>query len=111
MGKLKSAGALALAAVAVMLSTPPTGHAEGKGHAGPRRAPHGRTAGPARTSYGVGERLPAAYVAAPRHLLADPPRYALRHAPAGFRWVVIDRDAYLVRTRTGEIADAVILIG
>ena len=100
---VKGAGALpTIIAAAITLATPLAARAEGAGGAPP---------GLAKKAYDVGERLPAAYVGERRHLLSEPERYGLHAAPAGFRWVVIDRDAYLVRTRTGVITDVVTLIG
>lgn len=78
------------------------------GHRSPpglAKKPHHMPPGLAKKYYGVGERLPAAYVGEPRNSLSDPRRYGLRYAPSGYRWVVIERDAYLVRTRTGVITD------
>ncbi|CAN7192428.1 RcnB family protein [Phenylobacterium sp. LjRoot219] len=69
------------------------------------KKPHHMPPGLAKKYYGVGERLPTAYVGEPRNSLSDPRRYGLRYAPSGYRWVVIERDAYLVRTRTGVITD------
>jgi Ni/Co efflux regulator RcnB len=68
---------------------------------------HHMPPGLAKKYYGVGERLPVAYVGEPRHYLAEPRRYGLRYPPAGSRWVVVDHDAYLVQTRTGVITEVV----
>lgn len=67
--------------------------------------PHHMPPGQAKKHFGVGQRLPAAYAAEPRHYLTNPRRYGLRYAPAGHRWVVVGDDAYMVRTRTGVITD------
>lgn len=66
---------------------------------------HRMPPGQGKKYFGVGERLPVAYVSEPRHYLTDPRRYGLRYAPSGHRWVVLDGDAYLVRSRTGTITD------
>jgi len=71
------------------------------------KKPHHMPPGLAKKYYGVGERLPVSYVRERDHYLIDPPRYGLRYPPAGYRWVVVDDDAYLVRTRTGTITDVV----
>jgi Ni/Co efflux regulator RcnB len=68
---------------------------------------HGMPPGQAKKYYGVGERMPADYVRERRHALDEPERYGLRYPPEGYRWVIVDHDAYLVRTRTGIVADVV----
>ena len=35
-------------------------------------------------------------------------RYDLREAPPGYRWVIVDEDAYLTQVATGLVAEAVI---
>lgn len=67
------------------------------------KKPHHMPPGLAKKYYGVGERLPTSYVSQRSHYLADPPAYGLRTAPTGYRWVIVEHDAYLVRTRTGMI--------
>jgi Ni/Co efflux regulator RcnB len=55
--------------------------------------------------YEVGDRIPASYVRDRRYRLDEPWKYRLRPAPAGYRWMNLDGDAYLVRTDTGRIKD------
>lgn len=69
------------------------------------KKPHGMPPGQAKKVYGVGERMPADYVRERRRQLDEPERYGLRYPPEGYRWVVVDHDAYLVRSRTGIVAD------
>lgn len=66
------------------------------------KKPHRMPPGQAK-KYNVGERLPGSYVQA-RYFVASPQHYRLRPAPAGFQWVLLNQDAYLVRTRTGVVA-------
>jgi Ni/Co efflux regulator RcnB len=77
------------------------------GPPGLAKKPHHMPPGLAKKYYGVGERLPVTYVRERDHYVIDPPRYGLRYAPAGYRWVAVGDDAYLVRTRTGVITDVV----
>jgi Ni/Co efflux regulator RcnB len=69
------------------------------------KRPHHMPPGLAKKSYEVGEQLPADVVRERRRALGEPERYGLRYPPAGYRWIVIDHDAYMVRTRTGIVAD------
>lgn len=66
-----------------------------------------RRGGLEKASYAVGEKLPLSYVSAPEHRLSDPVGRGLRSPPKGSRWVVIEHDAYLVRTRNGVITHVV----
>ena len=77
------------------------------GPPGLAKKPHHMPPGLAKKYYGVGERLPVTYIRERDHYVMDPPRYGLRYAPAGYRWVAVGDDAYLVRTRTGVITDVV----
>ena len=42
------------------------------------------------------------------HYLEDWRRYDLEPAPPGYRWVVVDQDAYLMQVTTGLVANAII---
>jgi len=70
------------------------------------KKPHGMPPGQAKKYYGVGERLPVAYVQ-PSQYLRNERRYGLRAPPPGYRWVIVERDAYLVRTRSGVITEVI----
>ena len=63
--------------------------------------PQGHHAG---TWWGVGSRLPATYYA-PMYVV-DYRRYRLPMPPAGFRWVRVENDVYLVHSASGLIRDA-----
>jgi Ni/Co efflux regulator RcnB len=64
--------------------------------------------GQAKKVFNQGERLPAAYYAQnPSYMLSNPAQYQLQPPPAGYRWVRVDNDVYLVRTDTGVITDIV----
>jgi Ni/Co efflux regulator RcnB len=53
-----------------------------------------------------GEYLPVDYRTG--HSFEDWRRYDLEPAPPGYRWVVVDRDAYLMEVTTGLVANAII---
>lgn len=76
------------------------------GPPGLAKKPHGMPPGQAKKYYGVGERLPVAYVQ-PSQYLVNERRYGLRTPPAGYRWVIVEDDAYLVRTRSGVVAEVI----
>jgi hypothetical protein len=61
--------------------------------------------GQAKKLYGRGEILPRTYIAPSYYV--EPAPYRLPPPPIGDRWVVVDGNAYLVRTRTGLIMDVV----
>lgn len=56
-----------------------------------------------------GDRLPVIYVQNPRYYVR-PVAYDLAPAPYGYRWVLVEDDAYLARTDTGLIAQVVLNI-
>lgn len=62
--------------------------------------------GQAKKLYGRGEFLPRVYVA-PTYYVREPVQYRLAPPPPGARWVIVDGNAYLVRTETGLIMDVV----
>ena len=61
--------------------------------------------GHAKKIWGKGEYLPVDYR---DHYFEDWRRYDLREAPPGYRWVIVDQDAYLTEVASGLIADAII---
>lgn len=77
------------------------------GPPGLRRHPHGMPPGQAKKLYGVGERMPVAYINDRQYVIAEPARYRLRAPPAGYRWVLYGEDAYLVRTQTGLVSEVI----
>lgn len=62
--------------------------------------------GHARKMWKKGEYLPVDYRTG--HYFEDWRRYDLEPAPQGYRWVVVDRDAYLMEVTTGLVANAII---
>lgn len=83
----------------------PPGHA--KGHdLPPGLAKQGKVPpGHAKKMWQRGEHLPHEYR---EYQFDDWARYDLRPAPAGYRWVRVDDDAYLTEITTGLVAQAVI---
>jgi Ni/Co efflux regulator RcnB len=64
--------------------------------------------GQAKKIFNQGERLPASYYAQnPTYVLSNPARYQLSPAPAGYRWVRVENDVYLVRSETGLITEVI----
>ncbi|HEY0647460.1 RcnB family protein [Phenylobacterium sp.] len=74
---------------------------------GRKRHPHGMPPGQAKKLYGVGERMPTAYINDRQYIIYEPARYRLRTPPAGYRWVLYGEDAYLVRTETGLVSEVI----
>jgi surface antigen/Ni/Co efflux regulator RcnB len=68
--------------------------------------PYGLPPGQARMMWRRGERIPHAYIA-PQYFIVEPRVYHLAPPRPGFRWIVVDGDAYLVETRSGMIADMI----
>jgi len=96
------AGALCLSPIA--FADPPP-HARGEALP-PGLAKQGKVPpGHAKKLWGKGQYLPREYREA---RLEDWHTYDLRPAPTGHRWVHVDRDAYLVETASGLIAEALI---
>lgn len=96
--------AAALGAGGLAFADPP-GHARGY-ELPPGLAKQGKIPpGHAKKIWGKGQYLPREY----REVFFDDwRRYELRPAPAGYRWVRVDRDAYLVEVASGLIAEALI---
>ncbi len=62
--------------------------------------------GHAKKMWKKGEYLPADYRTG--HYFEDWRRYDLEPAPPGYRWVVVDQDAYQMEVTTGLVANAII---
>lgn len=62
--------------------------------------------GQAKKMWNRGDYLPSDY--RNDHDFDDWHRYDLKPPPAGYRWVIVDRDAYLMQTTTGLVAQAII---
>jgi Ni/Co efflux regulator RcnB len=100
-----------LTAVAVLcVLTAPMASAAGRGKGdmppGLSGKPHGMPPGQAKKMWKKGESIPSTYIV-PRYFIAEPRVYHLAPPPPGYRWVVVDGDAYLVQTRNGLIAEVI----
>jgi Ni/Co efflux regulator RcnB len=62
--------------------------------------------GQAKKMWNRGDYLPSDYRY--DHDFNDWHRYDLKPAPPGYRWVIVDGDAYLMQTTTGLVAQAII---
>ena len=119
---------LVMAAAAIAVLSAPVGAAakpdHGRGHdrgdqGGPpgldndgppglAKKPYGLPPGQAKKMWGRGEQIPSIYRS--RRYYIDPVQYHLRQPPFGYRWVLVDGRAYLVRTDTGLIADVIVAL-
>jgi Ni/Co efflux regulator RcnB len=81
-------------------------HGDG-GPPGLAKKPYGLPPGQAKKMWRQGERIPRVYYSEPQYVVVRPDRYRLRPAPVGYRWVLVEDDAYLVRRDSGLIADIV----
>lgn len=106
------------AAAAALLTAPaaladPPGHAKGhdkhhsSGPPGLAKKPHGMPPGQAKKMWRQGERLPRAYYSETRYVIVEPQRYRLAPPPVGYRWVLVEDDAYLVRRDNGLVAEVI----
>jgi len=93
------------------------GHDKDKGHGGYERdggppgladKPYGMPPGQAKKMWRKGQRMPVTYYTRTEYYVVEPARYHLRYPPPGYRWVLVDGDAYLVRTQSGLIADVIV---
>jgi Ni/Co efflux regulator RcnB/surface antigen len=110
-----------LLAAAAYLATVPAVHADPDHDRGHDRWDHDRghdrwdhdhghrglPPGQVRKMWRRGERLPLTYVG-PRYFVAEPHRYHLAAPRRGYRWVVVDHDAYLVEIASGLVADVMV---
>jgi hypothetical protein len=100
-----------LTAIAVLcvLTAPATSVARGKGPDMPpglAGKPHGLPPGQAKKMWKKGQRIPSTYIV-PQYFVPEPRVYHLAPPPPGYRWVVVDGDAYLVQTTNGLIAEVI----
>jgi Ni/Co efflux regulator RcnB len=96
---------VALAATLVaspVLAKPPGGVPPGLA-----KKPGGLPPGQAKKIYQRGERLPLTYLQS-QYYVTQPVRYHLDPAPPGYRWVLVDENAYLANTQTGLIANVIL---
>lgn len=97
--------AAAALGVAMLAQAGPPPHARGEALP-PGLAKQGKVPpGHARKIWGKGQYLPAEYRDV--HII-DWRRHDLAPAPRGHQWVRVDRDAYLIETASGLIAQALI---
>jgi Ni/Co efflux regulator RcnB len=94
--------AVLLVAAAALAFAGPAALAEPK-----KPHPHGGPPGQMKKMWRKGERLPSSYYTSTRYYIVEPARYRLAPPPAGYRWVLVDGDAYLVRRDNGLVADLV----
>src|SRR5438128_222166 len=71
------------------------------------KKPGGLPPGQAKKIYKQGERLPLTYMQT-RYYVSEPVRYRLEPAPPGYRWVLVDENAYLANTQTGLITSVIL---
>jgi hypothetical protein len=71
------------------------------------KKPYGLPPGQAKKLYAAGERIPAEYYQQPEYYIVRPRTYGLAPPPPGYRWVLVDGNAYLVATATGLIANVI----
>ena len=71
------------------------------------KKPYGLPPGQAKKLYATGERIPAEYYRQPEYYIVRPQIYGLAPAPPGYRWVLVDGNAYLVATTSGLIANVI----
>lgn len=71
------------------------------------KKPGGLPPGQAKKIWARGEYLPKTYIAQPNYI-DDYRRYGLTPAPAGYRWVRVEENAYLTQTTTGLIANVIL---
>jgi Ni/Co efflux regulator RcnB len=76
---------------------------KGKAHKHAAKA-HAKAVKRAQKAWRKGQHLPVAH----RHHYVDPAVYGLPVARAGYRWVLVEDDAYLVRSDNGLIRDLVL---
>lgn len=100
------AAAAMFGASSAAFADPPGGHPHG-GPPGLANKPHGMPPGQAKKMWRRGERLPSSYYTVSRYYISEPARYHLRPPPPGYRWVLVEDDAYLVRRDNGLVAELV----
>lgn len=69
--------------------------------------PYGLPPGHAKRLWRRGQRIPTAYIV-PDYFVVEPGLYHLAPPRRGYRWVIVEGDAYLVQPDSGMIADVVI---
>jgi len=99
--------AMVVLLAATLVSTPVLAKPPGGVPPGLAKKPDGLPPGQAKKVYQRGERLPLTYLQT-QYYVTQPTRYRLDPAPAGYRWVLVDDNAYLANTQTGLIANVIL---
>jgi len=71
------------------------------------KKPYGLPPGQAKKIWGIGQQMPRAYYIESQYLIPAPQAYHLPPPPPGYRWVLVDDNAYLVQTTNGIIANVI----
>ena len=85
-------------------------HGQNTTHAPPGLAkkPYGMPPGQAKKMWQSGQRLPGQYYQQSQYSLSNPAQYSLSPAPAGYKWVLVGNDAYLVRDNNSGLISQVV---
>jgi hypothetical protein len=92
---------------AMLVSAPALAKPPGGVPPGLAKKPEGLPPGQAKKIYQRGERLPLNYLQT-QYYITQPARYQLEPAPSGYRWVLVEDNAYLANTQTGLIANVIL---
>jgi hypothetical protein len=98
---------LAVVVTAMLIGSPALAKPPGGVPPGLAKKPDGLPPGQAKKIYQRGERLPLNYLQT-QYYITQPARYRLEPAPSGYRWVLVDDNAYLANTQTGLIANVIL---
>jgi hypothetical protein len=93
--------------IAAMAASPVLAKQPGEIPPGLAKKPGGLPPGQAKKIYQRGERLPLTYLQT-RYYISEPVRYRLDPAPAGYRWVLVEENAYLANAQTGLITSVIL---
>jgi hypothetical protein len=71
------------------------------------KKPYGLPPGQAKKMWLRGQNLPAIYYNDAQYFITQPQRYRLPSAPPGYRWVLVEDNAYLVQNSNGLVANVI----
>ena len=71
------------------------------------KKPGGLPPGQYKKLYARGQYIPQTYYTQSQYVIAQPQQYRLASAPPGYRWVMVEDNAYLVQNTNGLIANVV----
>ena len=71
------------------------------------KKPYGLPPGQAKKMWLRGQQMPQVYYSNAQYFITQPQRYRLPSAPPGYRWVLVEDNAYLVQHGNGMIANVV----